>query len=203
MHGFPRLASILIALLSISPAVVAEEEDDAELARALERIPPTPASEAKSTFRLHPDFVIELVASEPDVIDPVDMAFDENGRAFVVEMRDYPFTLEEGNMTRSDEAKKQPNGRIRLLEDTDGDGSFDRSRVFVDDLHWPTGVACYKGGVVIAQAPVILYAADRDGDGKADEKRVLFEGFGTRNVQALVNGLEWGPDVRLWALNGG
>lgn len=174
-----------------------------DLARELPRLPPTAADKAHETFRLRPGFRIDLVASEPDVVDPVAAAFDEHGRLYVAEMRDYPFTLDADNLTRSDLARRQPCGRVRRLEDADGDGRMDRSTVFLDELRWPTAVACSEGGVYVAAAPEILFASDRDGDGRAEERRVVFDGFGRRNVQALVNGLKWGIDHRLYGLNGG
>src|SRR3990172_5058665 len=88
--------------------------------------------EALTKFRIDERFRIELVAAEPDVMDPVDLAFDADGRMFVVEMRGYPFGQTAGG---------GPPGRIKLLEDADGDGRIDRSRVFVDGLSRPTGVA--------------------------------------------------------------
>src|SRR5580765_5233743 len=84
--------------------------------------------EALAAFQLSPDLRVELVAAEPLVVDPVDMAFDEDGRLYVVEMIDYPFAANPGR------------GRVRLLEDTDGDGVFDKSEIFCDELAWPTSV---------------------------------------------------------------
>ena len=102
---------------------------------------PLEPAEALKTFRLAPGYRIELVAAEPRVVDPVDLAFDENGRLFVAEMIDYPYGDAEGN---------PPQGRIRLLEDVDGDGRYERSTVYADRLRWPTAVACWDGGVLVA-----------------------------------------------------
>ena len=110
-------------------------------------------------------FRMDLVAAEPQVIDPVAMAFDEAGRLYVVEMRDYS------------EQDKERLGRIRLLTDEDGDGRFETSQVFVDDLSWPTAVTCYDGGVFIGDAPDILYCKDTDGDGKADVQQGHLHGL--------------------------
>src|SRR5262249_58054133 len=103
---------------------------------------------ALATFKVKPGFRLELTAAEPLVVDPVAMSFDENGRLFVVEMRDYS------------ERRAERLGRIRLLEDTDGDGRFDKSTVFADDLGWPTAVICYQGGVFVGCTPDILYFKD-------------------------------------------
>src|SRR5690606_14467538 len=130
-------------------------------------------------------FEIQQVATEPQVVDPVAMAFDEDGRLYVVEMRDY---------SEDDELHL---GRIRLLEDRDGDGWFETSTVFADDLSWPTALAVYDGGVFVGAAPDIYYLKDTNGDGKADERRVVFTGFAKSNVQGLLNSFQWGLDQRI------
>src|SRR5919201_6540300 len=96
--------------------------------------PPLSPQHDLKTFQLPVGFHIDLVASEPEVSDPVAMAFDEQGRLWVVEMSDYPMQAE-------------PQGKIRLLEDLDGDGRFEKSTVFVQGLHFPNGVLPWKGGI--------------------------------------------------------
>jgi putative membrane-bound dehydrogenase-like protein len=149
------------------------------------RSKPTPAAEAHRAFRILPGYRIELAAAEPDVVDPVDLAFDEDGRLFVAEMIDYPYGDAEGN---------PPQGRIRMLEDRDGDGRYERSTVVAERLRWPTSVACWDGGVLVATVPDVLYLKDTDGDGRADRREVWLTGFGATNVQGLVNNLRWGLD---------
>jgi putative membrane-bound dehydrogenase-like protein len=165
--------------------------DDEDLARELPRIKPLEPAAALRSFRIHPGFRIEPVAVEPLVNDPVSVCFDADGRLYVVEMRGYPYP------------EDSPSGNVSLLVDQDGDGTFDRSTVFVDGLSWPTSVVPYDGGVFIAVAPEILYAKDTDGDGKADIRKVMFSGFGIQNVQALVNGLLWGLDGWIYGVGGG
>ncbi len=179
------------------------EEDPGRLASELPPLKPLSPEEALRSFRIVPGFAIELVAAEPLVIDPVAMAFDEDGRMWVVEMRDYPFSSDRDNMTFSPEASSEPPGQIRILEDVDGDGRADRSRVFAGGLHWPTGIAMWKGGAFVAAAPDVLYLKDEDGDGAADLRRVVLTGFGTKNVQALLNNLKWGIDNWLYGAGGG
>lgn len=155
------------------------------------KLPPREPAEALKTFQIRSGFTIELAAAEPLVIDPVAMAYDEDGRLYVVEMRGYS------------ERREDRLGRVRRLTDTDGDGRFDQSTIFADGLRWATAIACWKGGVFVADTPDLFYLRDTNGDGVADEKRTVFTGFGesatTLNVQALVNSLTWGPDLRLYA----
>lgn len=162
----------------------------------LQRFPPVPADRALETFRIRKGFHLELAASEPLVASPVTMAFDEDGRAFVAEMIDYS--------ERRDETPHA--GRIRMLEDVDGDGRFDRSTVFADDLPWPTALICSKGGLYVGASPDLLWLKDTTGDGKADERRVVVSGFGSGvarlNVQALLNSFNWGLDHRLYGATG-
>ncbi len=165
-------------------------------AKDLPRFPAIEPAQAVGSFQIKKGFRLELVAAEPLVRDPITMAFDENGRLFVVEMVDY-----------SERRDEQPHlGRIRLLEDTDGDGKFDKSTVFAEDLAWPTAVICSGGGVFVGATPDIIWLKDTNGDGKADERKVVFTGFGsgvTRlNVQALINSFNWGLDNRIHGATG-
>jgi putative membrane-bound dehydrogenase-like protein len=142
---------------------------------------PIAPKEALTTFRLPEGFRIELVAAEPDVADPVAIAFDPEGRIYAVEMIDYP-------------DDREPEGRIRLLEDRDGDGRFETSFVFADGFHFPTGVMPWKEGILVAAAPDIFYLVDTDGDHRADKRQVLLSGFNPFNPQLRVNGLLYGID---------
>jgi putative membrane-bound dehydrogenase-like protein len=158
------------------------------LVAAQEKRGPLPPAEAVGTFRVPSGFRVELVASEPQVVSPVALAFDEDGRLYVAEMRDYPLGT--------------PSGTIRLLEDTDGDGRMDRSTVFAENVPFPSGLLCWKGGVFATCAYEVLYLKDTDGDGKADERRTVFGGFGRQNAQHVVNGLQFGIDNWIYGSNG-
>ena len=116
------------------------------------------------------------------------MAWDEDGRVYVVEMTDYPLG--------------KRGGRIKLLEDTDGDGRIDKVTVFAEGLNIPSGIAVGYGGVWVANSPDILFLQDTDGDGKADVQKVMFTGFGREDTHELPNSLTWGPDGWLYGLNG-
>ncbi|HVX63109.1 MAG TPA: PVC-type heme-binding CxxCH protein [Pirellulales bacterium] len=191
-----RLASlaVLAALVSSSMAVVSsraqerpakENAAETDYSAELPRIAPVEPADAVKTFQVQPGFRVEQLAAEPLVNDPVAMCFDENGRLYVVEMRGYS--------EQPDEMLSQ----IRLLEDADGDGRFDKSTVFADKLSWPTAVIAYGGGVYIGDAPDILYCKDTDGDGKADVRKTVYTGFGKTNVQGLLNTFAWGLDNRI------
>ena len=182
-----RAICLMTALVS-SVCHVAAAEPFVE-PKDLHRVPPTEPEKALATFQVKPGFKLELVAAEPLVMSPVAMAFDENGRLFVTEMIDYS------------ERRDERLGRIRVLEDANGDGRFDRSTTLAKDLPWPTAVLCYDGGVFVGATPDILYLKDTDGDGVADVREVVFTGFAAGvdrlNVQALLNSFAWGLDNRI------
>ena len=151
----------------------------------LPRVEPLAPDEALKSFEVADGFSMQLTASEPTVVDPIAMSFDEFGRLYVVEMRDYS------------EQEHDMLGRVRLLEDRDGDGRYEKSTVFADGLSWPTAVICYDSGVFVGAAPDILFLRDNDGDGSADQRDVVFTGFGRSNVQGLLNSFQWGIDNRI------
>jgi putative membrane-bound dehydrogenase-like protein len=144
--------------------------------------PPFSPQEALKTFQVEPGLRIELLAAEPDVVSPVAMDIDEDGRIFVVEDRGYP------------QAADKRLGRVKLLEDTNGDGRPDRTTIFADHLSMPTGVMRCKKGIIVTDAPDVIYFEDTDGDGKANVRQVLLTGFPTSNPQHTVNGPVWGLD---------
>ena len=143
--------------------------------------PPYSPADSMATMQVEAGYRIELVASEPDIESPVAMDFDEQGRLFVVEMPGYPLDT-------------RPTGRVKLLEDTDGDGRFETSRVFADGLTLPTGVMRWKKGVLVTAAPDLLYLEDTNGDGRADVRTVVVTGFAVTNPQHMVNGPVYGLD---------
>lgn len=144
---------------------------------------PKPPEEALKTIRVPAGFEVELVVSEPLVVDPVAIDFAADGRLWVVEMHDYPSGLD-GNY--------KPGGRVKVLSATNG--KFDRAQTLADDLPFPTGVMAWRKGALVCAAPDILYIEDTDGDGKTDVRKKLYSGFSTENYQARVNGLRWGLD---------
>ncbi len=152
---------------------------------------PLGAEEALRSIRLSSGLELQLVAAEPLIADPVAFDWGPDGRLWVAEMSDYPLGV-----------NGQPGGRVRVLTDTDGDGRYDKSTIFADDLPFPTGVKVWRDSVIISTAPDILQAYDNDGDGKADEINPIFRGFAEGNQQHRVNGLRYGIDHRLYLANG-
>jgi putative membrane-bound dehydrogenase-like protein len=142
-----------------------------------------------ATFQLADDRLsVALVACEPEIDSPVAACWDGDARMYVAEMIGYP---------------TEPGlGRIRLLEDRDNDGRYEHATVFAAGLNFPNGVLAYDGGVLVTAAPDILFLKDSDGDGAADEKRVVLTGFGEGNQQLRANGLTWGLDNWIYGANG-
>lgn len=155
-----------------------------------------PLSPEESLKKLHvpAGFRVELAAAEPLVLDPVAFDWDERGRLWVVEMADYPLGMDN---------KGKSGGRIRVLEDTDGDGRYDKSTVFADGLNFPNGILTWRDGVIVTAAPDILFLRDTNGDGKLDERTVLVSGLQEGNQQLRANGLRWGLDNWVYLAIGG
>ena len=152
--------------------------------------PPYAPKDALDTFEIEQGFRIELVASEPLVMDPVAMDIDEHGRIYVVEMPGYP--LDTGG-----------SGRVKLLRDTDGDGRPDEASLFASGLRLPTGVMRWKRGVLVTDPPDILYLEDSDGDGRADISRIVLTGFALSNPQHNANKPLYGLDNWIYIANNG
>ena len=132
------------------------------------------------------DLEPHLFVSEPQIVNPLAMAWDEQGRLWVAESTDYPNELKE--------VLGEGNDRITICEDTDGDGVADKFTVFAEGLSIVTGMVPYDGGVILASTPRILFLKDTDGDDKADERRVLMEGWGTNDTHATLSNLHYGLD---------
>jgi putative membrane-bound dehydrogenase-like protein len=169
-------------------------------ARASEDRPALSPAEALASFVAEPGYRSDLVAAEPLVQSPVAIAFDERGRMYVAENRGYPDPLE-------GEPPASPRGVIALLTDTDGDGRYDRRSDFATGLTYPNGVLPWDGGVFVTVAPDLLYLKDTDGDGVANERRVVLTGFNTnRTAQIRFSHPTMGPDGWIYmtaGLNGG
>ncbi len=168
--------------------------------KPVDRAPPKPDSdpispqESLSKIHVPAGYRVELVASEPQVVDPVAMEWDASGQLWVVEMADYPMGMDGAG---------KAGGRVRVLSDSDSDGHFETSRIFAENLNFPNGILTWRDGVIVTAAPDILFLRDSDGDGKADHREVLMRGFNEGNQQLRVNGLRWGLDGWVYCANGG
>lgn len=161
------------------------------------KVDPNPATvplspeESLKTFRLPKEYHLELVASEPMISEPVAIAWDGNGRMYVAQMETYMQTIDA-------KGEGEPKSRIMLLEDTNDDGKMDKSSVFIDQLVTPRMLLCVGNELLVNETNTFnIYAyKDSDGDGKADQKRVVFQtnqkAYG--NVEHQRSGLDWNLD---------
>jgi putative membrane-bound dehydrogenase-like protein len=191
----PRLCVALLAVLAFASGPNVSPAAPPGNANAGENELPRPMTPEESlrAIRVRPGFTVDLVASEPLVADPIAFDWGADGRLWVVEMGDYPLGTD---------GKGRPGGLVRVLEDRDGDGRYDRATTFLDGLGFPTGLLPWRNGVLVACAPEIFYAEDRDGDGKADHREVLFTGFREGNQQHRLNGFDLGLDGWVYGANG-
>jgi putative membrane-bound dehydrogenase-like protein len=154
---------------------------------------PISAEESLKHFRLDDGLGIQIVAAEPEVIDPIAIAFGEDGALWVVEMRDYPKGPKPG---------EKPFSKIKRLYDKDGDGRYETATIFVEELLFPTGLLPWKDGAIVTLAGEIAFFADRDGDGKAEFKETWFTGFAEENSQLRHNHPTLGLDGYIYVANG-
>lgn len=161
-----------------------------DMLRPIETQPKSPTA-SHNTIRVQPGFRIDQVATEPLVMDPVSFDWGPDGKFWVVEMADYPLGID-----------GKPGGRVRYLQDTNGDGTYDESVLFMESLNFPTGVIAWGKGIIVSAAPEIFYAEDTDGDGTADKRETLYVGFHEGNQQHRVNGFWRGLDNWIYVANG-
>jgi putative membrane-bound dehydrogenase-like protein len=154
---------------------------------------PKSPRDSLACITVRPGFKVELVASEPLTKSPIAFDWGADGKFWIVEMGDYPLGLD---------GKGKPGGIVRYLEDTKGDGHYDKSTVFLQGLPFPTGILAWGKGVIVCDPPEIFYAEDTDGDGKADRRVTLFTGFIPGNQQHRANGFDYGLDNWIYGANG-
>jgi len=157
------------------------------------QLPLEPKESIKYT-QVPADFDLQLFAAEPDVVKPIFMAWDERGRAWVIEARDYPHGLTPEGVPGHDS--------IKICEDTDGDGKADKFTIFADGLNLATSLVFVNGGIIVSEARHMLFLKDTDGDGKADVREALLPGWGTGDTHAMQSNLERGFDNWLYGAVG-
>ncbi len=190
-----RRAAIVIVIVLVSGMLICRREGVAsgdpqigDLSAELPRILPKEPKDAIETFKIAPGFRIELVACEPLIRSPVAIDFDESGRLFVAEFPEYNL---------HDDPNFKEKGCIKRLEDTDGDGVYDRATVFAANVPTPTAVACWDGGVLVGSVPHVLFLKSNFDDGKADVRQILFDGFERDKAgEGMLNSIRWGLDNR-------
>lgn len=185
------LAAFTLAAPSYSDANIPNYEKRNPAPRLQE--PLSPAA-SMSQIQVPVGFELKLFASEPDIINPIYMNWDERGRLWVIETVDYPNTVKED--------KEQGDDRIRILEDTDGDGKADKFTLFADKLNIPTSFTFSNGGIVVAQAPYFLFLKDINEDDRCDVKDTIMTGWGISDTHAGPSNLRYGLDNNIWGTVG-
>jgi putative membrane-bound dehydrogenase-like protein len=209
--SFSRASAI--AAIFLFAAFAAFYETRAEIPLATDAPQPLSPEESVKRFKVPDGFRLELAAAEPLVREPSGMCWDARGRLFVCELHGYnmdgQLDIDElnksGQLDREvrrirvsdaikEAAKEYMYGTVKLLSDTDGDGRMDESQVFADHLPPCYGICPARDGIVAACAPDIVFLADRDGDGHAEVREILFTGFQTGPIERGINCPQWGLD---------
>jgi putative membrane-bound dehydrogenase-like protein len=153
-----------------------------------------PPAESQKLIQVPLDFEMQLFAAEPDIVNPISMAWDERGRLWIVEATDYP-----NNFRETDGAA---NDRIKICEDTNGDGKADKFTVFAEGLNIATSLVFGNGGLIVSQPPHFVFLKDTDGDDKADIRENIITGWGKQDTHAGPSSLKYGFDNRIWGVLG-
>ncbi len=156
------------------------------------QLPLAPAESMKH-MHLPEGFEVQLFAAEPDITKPIAMAWDARGRLWIAETVDYPNDMQPPG---------QGHDRIKICEDTDGDGRADKFTIFADQLSIPTSLTFANGGLIVAQAPDMLFLKSSKGDDHADVRQVLFSGWGIADTHSGPSNLRWGLDNWIWGTVG-
>ena len=185
-----QLASFEIANPKYTDAAIPNYEHRDPAPKFQEPLTP---QQSKSLMQVPAGFEMQLFASEPMVINPIYMNWDEKGRLWVIETVDYPNEVKDGDIG---------DDRIKILEDTDGDGKADKVTVFADKLNIPTSFVFANGGIIVSEAPSFLFLKDTNGDDKADVRQAILTGWGKRDTHAQASNLRYGPDNMIWGVVG-
>lgn len=173
---------LLILCLLFLPANPAGAQDN------LKEVPPTNPQYELDRLNIAEGYALNLFASDPMIEKPIQMTWDERGRLWIVGSAIYPHLL----------PGQEPDDKIFILEDTDGDGEADKSTVFADGLLTPTGLLIGDGGAYVANSTELLHLRDLDGDGYAEDRRVVLRGFGADDTHHIIHSFRWGPDGMMY-----
>ena len=154
---------------------------------AQEEAVPDPEIE-RASFKVADGFEVTLFAADPKIAKPIGMNFDTKGRLWVASSSLYP-QIKPGEVA---------NDKIIILEDKDGDGRAEAGTVFAEGLLIPTAIEIGDGGAYVANSTELLHLKDTNGDGKADQRRVVLSGFGTEDTHHILHTLRFGPDGQLY-----
>ncbi len=186
----------LLRSLSVLATVAVGLTLDSRTSLAQPLVAPTEAlspAEQQKKFHLPPGFEIQLVAAEPQIHKPMNITFDSQGRLWLTDTLEYPYPAKES---------VTPRDTVKILTDANGDGAADEISTFADGLNIPLGVFPVADGVIVYGIPAVMHCRDTDGDGKADERKMLYGNFGNRDTHGMVNSFTRGLDGWLYACHG-
>ena len=186
-----QIAALDIPQVSIYDSVISNFTERHLVPRMQDALSP---AESQKLIQVPPDFEVQLFAAEPDIINPIAMAWDERSRLWIVESVDYPNTFLETDGAAND--------RIKICEDTDGDGRADKFTVFADRLNIPTGLVFANDGVIVTMAPHLIFMQDTDGDDRADVRENIMTGWGKNDTHSGPSHLQYGFDNNIWGVVG-
>ena len=185
----PSLTTMKLIHYCILPLVLS-------ITASAQKKPSYTPDQAVARMKLPAGFSVTQFAAEPDVVQPFAFCFDDRGRVWVCENLNY-------ETRKSDSFKQGPKGRILILEDTNGDGRFDKRKVFIEKIFFPTGLQVGFGGVWVGAPPNLLFIPDKNGDDVPDaDPTVVLDGWGRQDRHETLNSFVWGPDGWWYGLHG-
>jgi putative membrane-bound dehydrogenase-like protein len=186
---------MILLLCVVSPGFTQESRN--QLPKKQHKVSDAPflkPKEAVAKMSIPDGFEVSVFAAEPDIAEPIGFCFDDRGRMWVAENFNYQTRRQHTN---------DPVSRIQILEDTDGDGVFDKKKTFTDKLTFTSGLACGFGGVFVGSPPNLTFIPDADGDDKPDgPPQILLDGWGINDRHETLNSFIWGPDGWLYGCHG-
>lgn len=191
LGGVMRLLPFALCLAAASSFAADKYDPLNDKRRPIASTQSVPAPDAAKNMKLPPGFTTQVVASEPDVVQPIAYTIDDRGRLWVVECTNYPV------------CPGEPKDKILIFEDTDGDGRADKRTVFYDKMTFASGIAVGFGGVYVGAPPNLLFIPDKNGDDIPDgEPEKLLDGWGWEDTHETLNNFIWGPDGWLYGTQG-